>query len=134
MSINREMDKDVVHMYNEILLSHKKEQNNAICRNMDGSRDCHSEWSWTKTNIIWYRLYVESKEESEVAQPYLTLCNPMDCSLPGSSVHGIFQARELTGVGCYFLLQSIFPTQGSNPGLPHCRQTLYCLRHQGCRI
>ena len=36
-----------------------------------------------------------------------------------------------TGVGCRFLLQGIFPTQGSNPGLSHCRQTLYCLSHQG---
>ena len=36
-----------------------------------------------------------------------------------------------TGVGCRFLLQGIFPTQGSNPGLPHCRQTLYRLSHQG---
>ena len=36
-----------------------------------------------------------------------------------------------TGVGCHFLLQWIFPTQGLNPGLPHCRQTLYCLSHQG---
>ena len=35
------------------------------------------------------------KSESEVAQPCLTLCDPMDCSLPGSSVHGIFQARVL---------------------------------------
>ena len=35
------------------------------------------------------------KSESEVAQSYLTLSDPMDCSLPGSSVHGIFQAREL---------------------------------------
>ena len=35
-----------------------------------------------------------------------------------------------TGVGCYFLLQRIFPTQGSNLGLPHCRQTLYRLSHQ----
>ena len=33
--------------------------------------------------------------ESEVAQMYLTLSDPMDCSLPGSSVHGIFQARVL---------------------------------------
>ena len=39
-----------------------------------------------------------------------------------------------TGVGCYFLLQGIFPTQGSNPGLPHCRQTLYPLSHQGSPI
>ena len=35
------------------------------------------------------------KSESEVAQSCLTLCDPMDCSLPGSSVHGIFQARVL---------------------------------------
>ena len=36
--------------------------------------------------------------ESEVAQLCPTLCNPMDCSLPGSSVHGIFQARVLEWV------------------------------------
>ena len=35
------------------------------------------------------------KSESEVAQSCLTLCNPMDCSLPGSSIHGLFQARVL---------------------------------------
>ena len=35
------------------------------------------------------------KNESEVAQSCLTLSDPMDCSLPGSSIHGIFQAREL---------------------------------------
>ena len=38
---------------------------------------------------------MEVKSESEVAQLYPTLCNPMDCSLPGSSIHGIFQARVL---------------------------------------
>ena len=37
-----------------------------------------------------------------------------------------FQGKS-TGVGCHFLLQGIFPTQGLNPGLSHCRQTLYCL-------
>ena len=36
-----------------------------------------------------------------------------------------------TGVGCHSLLQGIFPTQGSNPGLPHCRWILYHLSHQG---
>ena len=40
-------------------------------------------------------------------------------------------SRQEYGVGCHFLLQRIFPTQGSNLGLPHCRQTLYCLTHQG---
>ena len=36
-----------------------------------------------------------------------------------------------TGVGCRSLLQEIFTTQGSNPGLPHCRRILYRLSHQG---
>ena len=43
-----------------------------------------------------------SKKESEVAQLCLTLCDPMDCSLPGSSVHGIFQARILEWVAIAF--------------------------------
>ena len=51
------------------------------------------------------------------AQPCL-FAKPMDCSLPGSSVHGIFQVKN-TGVGCHFLLQGIFLTQGSNPCLWH---------------
>ena len=46
MPIDRQMDKeDVVHIYNGILLSHKKERNCVICRDVDGSRDCHTEWS-----------------------------------------------------------------------------------------
>ena len=48
----------------------------------------------------------------------------MDCSLPGSSVHGILQARVLE-LGYCFLLQGIFLTQESNLGLLHCRQILY---------
>ena len=54
----------------------------------------------------------------------------MDYSPLGSSVHGDFPGKT-TGVVCHAFLQGIFPTQGSNPGLPHCRQILYCLRHQG---
>ena len=46
-----------------------------------------------------------------------TLCNPVDCRQPESSVHGILQG-ENTGVSCHFLLQGIFLTQGSNPCLP----------------
>ena len=42
--------------------------------------------------------------------------------------------EEEYGVGCHFLLQGIFPTQGSNLGLPHCRQMLYPLSHQGIPI
>ena len=65
-----------------------------------------------------------------VAQPCPTLCNSMDCSLPGSSVHGDSPGKN-TGVGCHALLQGIFSTLGSNPGLSHCRQILYHLSHQG---
>ena len=54
----------------------------------------------------------------------------MDCSLPGSSVHGDSPGKN-TRVGCHALLQEIFPTQGSNQGLEHCRQILYHLNHQG---
>ena len=39
--------------------------------------------------------------------------------------------KQNMGVGCYFLLQGIFPFQGLNPGVLHCRQILYCLSHQG---
>ena len=55
----------------------------------------------------------------------------MDCSLPGASVLRIAIPSKKTGVDCHFLLQEIFPTQGLNPGLPHCRQTLYSPSHQG---
>ena len=40
--------------------------------------------------------------ESEVAQSYLTLCDPMDCSLPGFSIHGIFQTRVLEWLAIAF--------------------------------
>ena len=56
--------------------------------------------------------------------------DPADCSLPGSSVHGDSPGRN-TEVDCRAFLQEIFSTQGSNPGLPHCRQIPYCLNHQG---
>ena len=59
----------------------------------------------------------------KVAQSCLTLCNPMDCpwNSPGQN----------TGVGSLSLLQGMFLTQGSNPGLSHCRQILYQLSHKG---
>ena len=67
----------------------------------------------------------ESKIASEVAQSFPTLSDPMDCSLPGSSVHGIFQARILESFAISEDLEGIFPIQGSKPHLLHCRQILY---------
>ena len=48
----------------------------------------------------------------------------------GSSIHGNSPGKS-TGVGCHALLQGIFPTQGSNPGLPHFKQILYWLSSPG---
>ena len=64
------------------------------------------------------------------AQSCLTLWDPMHCSLPRFLCLWDFPGKN-TGVGCHFLLQEIFLTQGLNPGLLHCRQMLYCLSHQG---
>ena len=68
------------------------------------------------------------------------LCAVLILSVVSSSLllHGLQPARlpcpwdspgQNTGVGCHALLQGIFPTQGSNPGLLHCRQILYSLSH-----
>ena len=66
---------------------------------------CMRVWKWKSLSHVW-------------------LCDPMGCS-PWTS------PGQNTGVGSLFLLQGISPTQGSNPGLPHCKQTLYCVSHQG---
>ena len=58
------------------------------------------------------------------------LCDPMHCSLPGSSVYGDSPGKN-TGMDCHALLQGIFPTQESNPGLSHCWRILYFLSNQG---
>ena len=55
---------------------------------------------------------------------------PWTVARQSSSVYGDSPGKN-TGVGCHALLQGIFPTQGSNPDLPHCRQILYQLSHQG---
>ena len=54
----------------------------------------------------------------------------MDYCSPGSSVHGHSPGKN-NGVSCYTLLQRIFPSQGLNPGLLHCRRILDDLSHQG---
>ena len=68
-----------------------------------------------------------------VTQLCLTLCNPMDYSLLGSPVHGDSPGRN-SEVVCHALPQGIFPTQGLKPGLPHCKQILCHLSHQGSPV
>ena len=74
--------------------------------------------SWTRLND-WTELIVKVT----VAQSCPTLCDPIDCSLTGSSVHGILEARVLEWVAISF------STWGLNPGLLHCKQTLYQLSY-----
>ena len=91
-----------------------------------------------KNNITYWKVKeVDLKatqtgwdEKVLVTQSCPTLCDHMNLSPPGSCVHGSLQVR-ITGVGSHSLLQGIFPTQGSNPGLLHCRRILYHLGHQG---
>ena len=71
------------------------------------------------------------ESESEVAQSCPTLCDPMDCSLPGSSVYGIHQARILEWITVPFS-RGIFPTQRLNPDLPHWRWIIYIWATKAC--
>ena len=81
------------------------------------------EMSMNKINFL---SYVEERTGVvvKVAQSCLTL-----------RPHGLYSPRnspgQNTGVGSLSLLRGIFPSQGSNPGLPHCRLILYKLSHKG---
>ena len=70
-------------------------------------------------------LPVGNWSEVQVAQSCLTLWDPMDLNSPWNP------PGQNTGVGSCSLLQGIFPIQGWNPGLLHCRQILYQLSHKG---
>ena len=70
-------------------------------------------------------FHVHLKVKVNVTQSYLTLWDPMDYKVLWNS------PGQNTGVGSLSLLQGIFPTQGSNPGVPHCRWILYQLSHMG---
>ena len=87
--------------------------------------------TWIKKITYWIIFRKECfkherKVKVKVAQTYLTLCDPRDCSPQGSSVHGDSPGKDTT-VGCHGLLQGIFPNQGLNPDLPQYRQILYQL-------
>ena len=111
--------------------------------NNKGWRECgekwtllHCWWKWKVIQPLWrmvWKFLLKARNKTTmclIAQLCLALCDPMDCSPPGSCVHEDSPGKN-TGVGCHTLLQGIFLTQGSNPGLLHCRQILYCLGHQG---
>ena len=91
---------------------------------MDGPRDCHTERSRSdRERHISYDITYESESHSVVSD-----------SLQPCGLYSLWNSlSQNTGVGCHTLLQGIFPTQGLNPGLPHCRQILYHLSHKGSR-
>ena len=81
-------------------------------------------------------VFIHLKRASGLLSHHVLCCSvmsdsllPRDCNPPGSSVHGDSPGKT-TGVDCHALPQWIFPIQGSNLGLPHCRQILYHLNHQ----
>ena len=78
---------------------------------------------YTHTYIYIYLIHISMFIHTYIhvcvcSQSCLTLCDPIDCSPLGSSVHEIFQVWN-TGAGCHFCLQGIFPTQGLNLCLLH---------------
>ena len=76
--------------------------------------------AWLATVSLWghERVGHDLATESELAQSCPTLCDPMDCSLSGSSVHGIFQARVLEWVAVSFSMD--LPNGGIEPGSISC--------------
>ena len=72
-------------------------------------RRCRSRWSQVEKQAEGFRGSSEGSESLLVAQSCLTLCNPMDCGSPSSSVHGILQARILEWVAIPFSRESSQP-------------------------
>ena len=87
---------------------------------------------WSFPNPLPWGIFVETSSHEKVkvliTQSYPILCNPMDCSPPGSSVHGILQARILEWVAIPFCKRLSWPR---DPGLLLFRQILYHLSHWG---
>ena len=81
------------------------------------------------STVVTTRSLEQSCAHNSVSRPWLTLWDHYGLKLEGSSVWDFLGKN--TGVGCYFLAQEIFLTQGLNLGLLHCRQILYQLSHQG---
>ena len=80
--------------------------------------------------LVRIYLTVSDVHVCSVAKLYLTLSNPVDCSLPGISVH----ADKNTGVGYHAHLQGIFQTQGSNPRHLHWQVDSLPLPHLGSQL
>ena len=81
---------------------------------------------WALSQLFHSPLSPSSVKSLSRVQLFATPCQAPSARL----LHPWDSPGKNIGVGCHFLLQEIFPTQGLNPGLPHCRQMLYHLSHQ----
>ena len=73
-----------------------------VCRvQIEAQKQRKDMWTWRGWEG-WMNWEDESESENEVSQSCLTLCDPMDCRLPGSSLHGILPARVLEWVAISF--------------------------------
>ena len=87
----------------------------------------HSAWFWSVSMLCIKLVHFYCWVRAQSLQSCLTVCNFMDGSPPGYSVHGIFQAKIL---GCHFLLQRIFPSQRLNLHLLPWQEDSLLLSHQ----
>ena len=88
--------------------------------------------TWNTVMLLKFKITVNTSvcECCLFSQLYPILCDPMDCSPPGSAVHGDSPGKN-SRVGLPWPPPRDLPNQGSNPRLPHCRQIVYHLSHQG---
>ena len=98
-----------IYIHNGILLNHKKEWNNAIWSNMNGSRDCHTEWSKSdgERQILYVIIYMCARA-CKVAS-VMSVCDPMHHGFPGSSDREILQGRILEWVTTFSSRRSSWP-------------------------
>ena len=93
-------------------------------------KECYSYWL---VGYYWSHSWITISLIPNTSEVKWSEC----CSVVSSSLrlHGLYSPwnspGQNTGVGSHSLLQGIFPTQGSNPGLPDCRLILFCMKHQG---
>ena len=102
------------------------QQNNICILTFPFNREILGQFLTCIDNPFFCYFWCESESRSVVSWLFATRCTGA-CQAPLSME---FSWQEYWS-GKPFLLQGIFPNQGSNPGLPHCRQILYCLSHSG---
>ena len=96
----------MIHAFQGILGVRRETEERVIFQKIFKRRKLRKSNNW---NFSWRLFFLFMKMKVSVAQLYLTLCDPMDCSPPGSSVHGISQARILEWVAMPFSRGSFPP-------------------------